>query len=186
MGKIFGYARVSMIDQNLDLQKDLLIKYGAQVIYEEKSSGKNKSRPELTALLKATSAGDTVVVYKLDRISRSTKHLLELTEYFEKKEIKFVSLVDSIDTSTSTGRFFFHIMASITELEREILIERTQAGLSAARSRGRVGGRPKTNKDRVERAIKLYKTNEYSLKEIKEMTGVSKSVLYRNLEQYRG
>lgn len=77
-------------------------------------------------------------------------------------------------------------MASITELEREILIERTQAGLSAARSRGRVGGRPKTNKDRVERAIKLYKTNEYSLKEIKEMTGVSKSVLYRNLEQYRG
>ena len=182
MGKIFGYARISRTDQNLDLQKDSLINYGAQVIYEEKISGKNTKRPELAALLKAVSTGDVIVVYKLDRISRSTKHLIELSEYFEKNGIQFVSITDFIDTSTPTGRFFFHVMASIAELERDILIERTQAGLSSARLRGRVGGRPRTNTEKVKRAIKLYEGKEYSVREIKEMTGVSKSVLYRNLQ----
>ena len=182
MGKIFGYARISKTDQNLDLQKDSLLNYGAQVIYEEKNSGKNTKRPELAALLKAASSDDIIVVYKLDRISRSTRHLIELAEYFEKNGIQFVSIVDFIDTSTPTGRFFFHVIASIAELERDILIERTQAGLSSARLRGRVGGRPKTKPDKIKRAIKLYEGKEYSIREIKEMTGVSKSVLYRNLQ----
>ncbi|MCP1224063.1 recombinase family protein [Sebaldella sp. S0638] len=185
MGKIFGYARISKTDQNLDLQKDSILNYGAQVIYEEKNSGKNTNRPELTALLKAASSSDTIVVYKLDRISRSTRHLIELAEYFEKNGIQFVSITDFIDTSTPTGRFFFHVMASIAELERDILIERTQAGLSSARLRGRVGGRPKTKMEKIKRAIKLYEGKEYSIKEIKEMTGVSKSVLYRNLKSLK-
>lgn len=185
MGKIFGYARISKTDQNLDLQKDSLLNYGAQVIYEEKNSGKNTKRPELAALLKAASSDDIIVVYKLDRISRSTRHLIELAEYFEKNGIQFVSIADFIDTSTPTGRFFFHVIASIAELERDILIERTQAGLSSARLRGRVGGRPKTKPDKIKRAIKLYEGKEYSIREIKEMTGVSKSVLYRNLQSLK-
>mgnify|MGYP003426021458 CR=1 FL=1 len=178
MGKIFGYARISKTDQNLDLQKDSLLNYGAQVIYEEKNSGKNTKRPELAALLKAASSDDIIVVYKLDRISRSTRHLIELAEYFEKNGIQFVSIADFIDTSTPTGRFFFHVIASIAAWERDILIERTHAERTSARLRRRVG-------DRIKRAIKLYEGKEYSIREIKEMTGVSKSVLYRNLQSLK-
>lgn len=181
MGKTFGYARVSTLNQNLDLQMDALEHAGAQVIYTEKESGTNRERVELAALLKAASAGDTLIVYKLDRISRSTKHLIELTDYFDQHNIQLISIRDSIDTSTPTGRFFFRVMASIAELERDILVERTQAGLSAARSRGRVGGRPSTQKDKISRALTLYASKEHSLKAITEMTGVSKSVLYRHL-----
>ena len=183
MGKIFGYARVSTFEQNLDSQVDALNRAGAQVIYTEKGSGKNNDRLELNALLKAASSGDTIVVFKLDRISRSTRHLIELTEHFETQGIQFISLQDNIDTSNPTGRFFFRVMASIAELERDIIVERTRAGLSAAKARGRVGGRPATPKHKLEQALKLYhsKNEAYSLKEIYEMTGVSKSVLYRNL-----
>lgn len=183
MGKIFGYARVSTFEQNLDSQIDALNHAGTQVIYTETGSGKNTDRKELAALLKAASSGDTIIVFKLDRISRSTKHLIELTEYFEVHNIQFVSIQDSIDTSTPTGRFFFRVMASIAELERDIIVERTRAGLSAAKARGRVGGRPATSDDKIKQALKLYysKNENYSLKDIKEMTGVSKSVLYRNL-----
>ena len=182
MGKIFGYARVSTMDQNLDLQIDALKKAGAQVIYTEKSSGKNKYRNELAALLKAVSSEDTIVVYKLDRISRSTKHLIELTEYFEQNNIQFISLQDNIDTESPMGRFFFRVMASIAELERDIIVERTQAGLAAARARGRLGGRKPTPEDKLADAIRLYRSNAgYTLREITEKTGVSKSVLYRHL-----
>ncbi|MBM7578511.1 DNA invertase Pin-like site-specific DNA recombinase [Jeotgalibacillus terrae] len=107
MGKIFGYARVSTQDQNLELQMDALQKAGAAVIYKEKMTGTKKERLELEQLLKAISEGDTVVVYKLDRISRSTKHLIELAETFEERKVNFVSISDSIDTSTAMGRFFF-------------------------------------------------------------------------------
>lgn len=187
MGKIFGYARVSTLDQNLDSQMDTLTKAGAQVIYTEKDSGKNSNRVELSALLKAASSGDTIIVFKLDRISRSTKHLIELTEYFEQEHIQFISIQDSIDTSSPTGRFFFRVMASIAELERDTLVERTHAGLSSARARGRFGGCPGTPKHKIDQAIKLYHSKDisYSLKDITEMTGVSKSVLYRQLEKLK-
>src|SRR5690242_2262746 len=125
MGKIFGYARVSTQDQNLDLQIDSLKKAGAAVIYKEKITGTKKERPELEQLLKAISEGDSVVVYKLDRISRSTKHLIELAETFEEKKVNFISIQDCIDTSSAMGRFFFRTMASIAELERDIISERT-------------------------------------------------------------
>lgn len=183
MGKIFGYARVSTQDQNLDLQLDSLEKAGAAVIYKEKMTGTKKERPELEQLLKAISEGDSVVVYKLDRISRSTKHLIELAETFEEKKVNFISIQDSIDTSTAMGRFFFRTMASIAELERDIISERTKSGLQSAKMRGRNGGRPSKDPKLVERALKLHSSNQYSIKEIKDMTGVSKSVLYRALEK---
>lgn len=183
MGKIFGYARVSTQDQNLELQIDALKKMGATTVYQEKASGKNEHRTELDALLKAASKGDTIVVYKLDRISRSTKHLITLTEYFEKNDIQFISVQDNIDTSSSMGRFFFRVMASIAELERDIIVERTQAGLTAARARGRLGGRPPKDPTVINRAIKLYESKEYSVKEITSMTGVSRSLLYRKLAE---
>ncbi|MFE7064171.1 recombinase family protein [Sutcliffiella sp. NPDC057660] len=183
MGKIFGYARVSTQDQNLDLQIDALDKAGAAVIYKEKMTGTKKERPELEQLLKAISEGDSVVVYKLDRISRSTKHLIELAETFEEKKVSFISIQDSIDTSTAMGRFFFRTMASIAELERDIISERTKSGLQSARMRGRNGGRPSKDTKLVERALKLHSSKQYSIKEITDMTGVSKSVLYRALEK---
>ncbi|MEK4264041.1 recombinase family protein [Paenibacillus sp. FSL L8-0696] len=183
MGKIFGYARVSTQDQNLDLQIDSLEKAGAAVIYKEKMTGTKKERPELEQLLKAISEGDSVVVYKLDRISRSTKHLIELAETFEDKKVNFISIQDSIDTSTAMGRFFFRTMASIAELERDIISERTKSGLQSAKMRGRNGGRPSKDPKLVERALKLHSSNQYSIKEITDMTGVSKSVLYRALEK---
>ncbi|PYY29775.1 recombinase family protein [Paenibacillus illinoisensis] len=183
MGKIFGYARVSTQDQNLDLQIDALKKSSVAVIYKEKMTGTKKERPELEQLLKAISEGDSVVVYKLDRISRSTKHLIELAETFEEKKVNFISIQDSIDTSTAMGRFFFRTMASIAELERDIISERTKSGLQSARMRGRNGGRPSKDHKLVERALKLHSSKQYSIKEITDMTGVSKSVLYRALEK---
>jgi DNA invertase Pin-like site-specific DNA recombinase len=180
-----GYARVSTQDQNLDMQVDALEKAGCDRIYKEKMSGKKDDRPELQKCLDALREGDTLVVYKLDRLGRSTFRLLELTSGFEKNGIDFVSIVDGIDTTTTVGRFFFRTMASIAELERDIIVERTQAGLQAARARGRVGGRPSTPKKDVERALKLYDSVEpkYSVPEIVEMTNVSKATLYRAINK---
>ncbi|QHA36863.1 helix-turn-helix domain-containing protein [Rossellomorea marisflavi] len=178
-----GYARVSTQDQSLDLQVDALQKAGCERIYTEKMSGRKDDRPELQKCLDALRSGDVLVVYKLDRLGRSTFKLLELTAGFERDGVDFVSIVDGIDTTTPVGRFFFRTMASIAELERDIIVERTQAGLQAARARGRVGGRPAKAKKDVERALKLYDSNQYSVPEIVEMTEVSKATLYRAINK---
>lgn len=179
----FGYARVSTQDQSLSLQLDALAHYGVEQIFEEKESGKKKSRPQLDDLLKVLRKGDTVVVYKLDRISRSTKHLIELMEHFEAKGIHFISIQDKIDTTTAMGRFFFRMLASIAELERDIISERTKDGLTAARARGRNGGRPKVDLKKIELAIKMYASKDYSLSQIKTATGIGATTLYRYLEK---
>lgn len=179
----FGYARVSTQDQNLDMQLDALKDFGCEQIFQEKITTRKTERPQLEEMIKILRPGDTVVIFKLDRISRSTKHLIELSELFENKGVQFVSLQDSIDTSTPMGRFFFRVMASIAELERDIVSERTRAGLSAARARGRKGGRPKADEKKVELAVKMYKSKDYSIKEIVEATGVSQATLYRNLKE---
>jgi DNA invertase Pin-like site-specific DNA recombinase len=179
----YGYARVSTLDQNLDMQIDALNRVGCDRIYQEKVSGKKDDRPELSRCLDALRPGDSLVVYKLDRLGRSTFKLLELTSEFEKNGIDFISIVDGIDTTTPVGRFFFRTMASIAELERDIIVERTQAGLQAARARGRIGGRPKKDNKDVDRALKLYESNEYSVPEIVDMTGVSKATLYRAINK---
>jgi DNA invertase Pin-like site-specific DNA recombinase len=176
---IIGYARVSTIDQNLNMQLDALVKYGCERIYEEKMTGSKKDRPKLAEMMTILRPGDKVVIYKLDRISRSTKHLIDLSEYFNNRGVEFVSIEDSIDTSTPMGRFFFRILASIAELERDIISERTKAGLSSARERGRKGGRPKISKNKIDLAIKMYNSRQYSIKEIIRASGISQATLYR-------
>lgn len=182
-GMIVGYARVSTQEQNLQMQLDELQKFGCFEIFEEKISGTKKERPALDEMLKMLRKGDRVVVYKLDRISRSTKHLIELAEHFEERGIEFVSIRDNIDTSTPTGRFFFRMMASIAELERDITSERTKSGLAAARARGRKGGRPQTDPKKVKTALKMYDSKQYSVAEITKTVGISAPTLYRHIEK---
>jgi DNA invertase Pin-like site-specific DNA recombinase len=178
---IIGYARVSTAEQNLNLQIDALNKYGCERIYEEKISGTKKDRPKLAEMMTILRPGDKVVIYKLDRISRSTKHLIELSEFFERKGVEFVSIQDSIDTSSPIGRFFFRVLASISELERDIISERTKAGLSSARARGKNGGRPRVDNKKVNMALKMYSSREYSISEIVKATGISQATLYRSI-----
>ncbi len=135
MAKI-GYMRVSKNDQNTDLQRKSLICTNCEQIFEDKISGKIDQRPGLKRALNALKSGDTLVVWKLDRLGRSIKHLITLISKLEDEGIHFHSLTDSIDTSSSAGRFFFHVMSALAQMERELIVERTQAGLAAARSRG--------------------------------------------------
>ena len=177
----FGYARVSTEQQNLDRQLDALRKYGVDIIYNEKMTGTKRDRPELTKLLDRMTEGDTVVIESLSRLGRSTKNLIELTELFQSKGVHLVSLKESIDTSTSTGKLLFTLMSAIAQFERDVIADRTRDVLKSAWARGRTGGRPKTDPYAVSKAVKLYNTRQYSIVEIEELTGVKKSTLYRNL-----
>lgn len=178
---VFGYARVSTEQQNLDRQLDALKKYGCDLIFNEKMTGTKKDRPELSKMIDRMTEGDTVVIESLSRLGRSTKDLIELTELFQIKGVHLVSLKESIDTSTSTGRLLFTLMSAIAQFERDVIADCTREGLRSARARGRTGGRPKADADAVKKAIKLYNTEQYSVKEIEELTGVKKSTLYRNI-----
>lgn len=180
---IFGYARASTQDQNLNAQLDALEAAGCERIYQEKLSGMKKERPELNEMIKQLREGDTVTVYKLDRISRSTKHLIELVEHFERTGVHFVSLADNIDTTTAMGRFFFRMMASIAELERDIVSERTKSGLEAARARGRSGGRPKADKKKIQTALNMYDSKKHTINEITDACGISTQTLYRYIRK---
>ena len=171
---VYGYARVSTADQNLDRQLDALRKYGIDKLFCEKMSGTKKNRPELDKMLAELSDGDTVVIESLSRLGRSTRNLTELMEQFNAKNIRLVSLKETIDTTSPTGRLLYTILASLAAFERDALVERTVEGLKAARARGRVGGRPKTDPKAMQKALALY-----GLKEIQDLTGVSKSALYR-------
>ncbi|MDR2953870.1 MAG: recombinase family protein [Prevotella sp.] len=179
---IFGYARVSTESQNLDRQLDALKKYGAEQIYNEKMTGTKRDRPELMKMLDRMTEGDIIVIESLSRLGRSTKDLIELTELFQSRGVNLVSLKEAIDTNTSTGKLLFTLMSAIAQFERDTIADRTREGLKAARARGRTGGRPKTNADVIKKAVKLYGTRQYSIKEIEEMTGVKKDTLYRNIK----
>ncbi|WP_409307831.1 recombinase family protein [Pectobacterium sp. B1J-3] len=141
MAKI-GYMRVSTNDQSTDLQRDALVCSGCERIFDDKISGKSSKRPGLNRALKALHAGDTLIVWKLDRLGRSMRNLVVLVEELRERDVKFQSLTDHIDTDTPMGMFFFHIMGALAEMERALIVERTRAGLAAARARGRIGGRP--------------------------------------------
>lgn len=180
---IFGYARVSTEQQNLDRQIDALRTYGCDMIYNEKMTGTKRNRPELAKMLDRMTEGDTVVIESLSRLGRSTKDLIELTELFQSKGVHLVSLKESIDTSTSTGKLLFTLMSAIAQFERDVIADRTREGLKSARARGRTGGRPRTDSAAVKKALRLYDTKEYSVKEIEELTGVKKSTLYRHLSK---
>jgi DNA invertase Pin-like site-specific DNA recombinase len=179
---IFGYARVSTQDQNLDLQIDALKKYGVERIYQEKITGAKKDRPQLDEMLKVLRTGDTVVVWKLDRIGRSMMHLIELVDLFNANGVQFVSLKESINTTTATGKLIFNIFASLAEFERDIIRERTRAGLEAARARGRNGGRPKKRPEKVDIALTMYDSKQYTIPQIMDSTGMSRATLYRYIK----
>ena len=177
----FGYARVSTDSQNLDRQLDALKKCNVDIIYNEKITGTKRERPELMKLLERITKGDKIIIESLSRLGRSTRDLIELMDLFDKKGVDLISLKESIDTSTSTGKLIFTLMSAIAQFERDVIADRTKEGLAAARARGRIGGRPKINDEHIKKAIKLYNTKQYSLSEIYELTGVKKSTLYRNL-----
>ena len=178
-----GYARVSTLDQNLERQIDALQQYGIDKLYTEKMSGTKKHRPELDAMLERLESGDTVVIESLSRLGRSTKDLLSLVDAMEEKGVKLISLKENIDTGSSTGRLLLTVLSALAQFERDVIVERTNEGLAAARARGRKGGRPKVPDAKVQQAIKLYNTKEYSLREIENLTGVKPTTLYRRLNE---
>ena len=180
---LIGYARVSTHDQNLHLQKDALEKAGCEKIYEEISGG-SCLRPELERTMELLREGDTLVVWRLDRLGRSLKHLIELVTELNQRKVGVKSLMESMDTTTSGGKLVFHIFGALAEFERNIIRERTNAGLAAARARGRKGGRPPAlDEKKREVAIKLYSGKEHTIKEICRIMGISKPTLYSYLRK---
>lgn len=181
-----GYARVSTQDQNLDMQFDALKKAGCEKIFSEKQSS-IKYRPELERVLDSLRKGDLLYVWKLDRLGRSLNDLVNLIAKFKEIGVEFISLKDNVDTSTTQGRLFFNIMASLAEFEREITRERTMAGLAAARARGRIGGRPRglseENMRKAKAVKKLYDQRDMPVNEIAETLGISRATLYRYLQR---
>ena len=176
---LVGYARVSTQEQNPDLQRKELKKAGCEKIYEDTASGKQTDRQGLAMALEVLREGDTLVVLKLDRLGRSLKQLIALIEDLEKREVHFRSLTDSIDTHTTAGRFFFHVMASLAEMERELIVERTQAGLRAAKEMGRIGGRKRLMTDsKIESAKKLLESG-IPARDVAKNLGISIPTLYR-------
>lgn len=180
---VFGYARVSTEQQSLDRQLDMLEKYGVDKIYNEKMTGTKRNRPELEKLMERLTEGDTVVVESLSRLGRSTKDLIWLMETFNAKGVNLVSLKESIDTTSSTGKLLFTLMSALSQFERDVIADRTREGLASARARGRRGGRPSADGEMIRRAMKLYNSRDYSVKEITELTGVRRSTLYKHLQK---
>jgi DNA invertase Pin-like site-specific DNA recombinase len=176
---LIGYARVSTEGQELQLQLDALTNAGCEKIFTDKASGAIKDRPGLVDAMKFARAGDCLCVWKLDRLGRSVKQLVDLSEALEGRKIDLRSLSDGIDTKGAAGRFFFHVMAALAQMERELIKERTEAGLQAARSMGRVGGRrPAMTEAQCESARLLLKGGKRP-KEVAETMGVSLATLYR-------
>ncbi len=174
-----GYARVSTEDQHLALQTDALEKVRCERLFTDKASGNRTDRPGLKEALSHLRAGDTLVVWKLDRLGRGVKGLVDLVTDLEARKIHFQSLTDQIDTSTPAGRFFFHVMASLAQMERELIVERTRAGLEAARRKGRIGGRKRRmTESKVESARQLL-AGGMSPGEVAQNLGVSVPTLYR-------
>ena len=180
-----GYARISTKDQNLELQIDALKKAGCELIFTEIASGTKVDRVELGKLLSQVRVGDVVVVYKLDRLGRSLKHLLEVIAQLGKMDVAIQSICDAIDTTTAQGRLFFNIAGSFAEFERDLIRERTHAGLAAARARGRKGGRRQgMSKEAQQKAIlaeTYYKEGKMGVNQIALEIGVSKMTLYKYL-----
>ncbi|QPG28580.1 recombinase family protein [Pantoea sp. SM3640] len=176
---LIGYIRVSTNDQNTDLQRVALQSAECELIFEDRISGKTSERPGLKKALRCLQPGDMLIVWKLDRLGRSMRHLVMLTEELRERGVNFRSLTDSIDTSTPMGRFFFHVMGALAEMERELIIERTRAGLAAARDKGRIGGRRRVmTPDVIGRAERML-ANGATLQQIALVLEVSVKTLYR-------
>ena len=181
---LVGYARVSTDDQTLGLQLDELSLAGCEKIFEDRVSGAKAARPGLEGALEFVRKGDSIVVWWLDRLSRSLKDLISMVALLEERGVGLRSLHEAIDTSSSSGKLIFHIFGALAEFERNLIRERTQAGLKAARARGRLGGRPKAlSEEKQALAVRLYHEREHSIDEICKMMGISKPTLYKYIEQ---
>jgi DNA invertase Pin-like site-specific DNA recombinase len=182
-GVLVGYARVSTHEQTLALQQDALAQAGCGRVFADTASGAAAERPGLARALEHLRAGDTLVVWKLDRLGRSLPHLIETIARLQEREIGFKSLTEQIDTTTSGGKLIFHVFAALAEFERDVIRERTRAGLVAARARGRRGGRPKApaldDARKVALARALYDDPSHSIADICRTLRVSRSTLYR-------
>ena len=176
---LIGYIRVSTNEQNTDLQRNALKSANCDLILEDKISGKSRDRPGLKKALRTLGRGDTLVVWKLDRLGRSMQHLVMLTEELRERGVNFRSLTDSIDTSTPMGRFFFHVMGALAEMERELIVERTRAGLTAAREKGRIGGRRRLMTPEITERARRMLAQGATLLQVSLVIGVSVKTLYR-------
>lgn len=177
-----GYARVSTTDQDLSLQRDALERAGCAVIYEEKQSGGSTDRPELQQCIKALRTGDTLVVWRMDRLGRSLKHLIEIVTDLEARGVGFESLTERIETSGASGKLMFHVFSAMAEFERNLIRERTMAGLAAARARGRVGGRPVKLSEQDKQAARAMLTHpNIPVIDVAKRFGVSRQTLYRQV-----
>lgn len=179
---LIGYARVSTSDQKLDLQTDALTAVGCVRTYSDKVSGSTTSRPELDACLRYLREGDVLVVYKLDRLGRSLKHLLTIIDDLRERGIGFKSVTDGIDTTTSGGRLLFSLMGSFSEYERSLIQERTNAGLKAARDRGKLGGRPTAVTSEIGDRITEMRSGGSKADMIAEELGIGRATVYRYLK----
>jgi DNA invertase Pin-like site-specific DNA recombinase len=180
---LIGYARVSTGKQDLALQLDALDRAGCERTFEDTASGSLKTRPKLDACLDHLRSGDTLVVWRLDRLGRSLRHLIETIAELEQRGIGFSSITEGIDTTTAAGRMTFHIFGALAEFERSLVRERTLAGLEAARARGRHGGRPPAVTAQKLAAARLMREQKHTMAEIAETLGVSRATLYRHLAQ---
>ena len=177
---LIGYVRVSTEDQHLHLQIDALKKAGCEKFFTDEISGAKRERPGLSEALAFARAGDTLVVWRLDRLGRSLKDLITRIENLKQRQVEFRSLTENIDTSSSGGKFMFHVFSALAEFERDLIRERTMAGLTAARARGRLGGRPKAMAaEKIKMAASLMKDASVSVKEICRNLKVSRTTLYR-------
>ena len=176
---LIGYARVSTLDQNLELQLSALEQAGCEKLYQDQISGTKTNRPGLNMALEVLRRNDTLVVWKLDRLGRTVKGLIELVNALHEKEIHFKSITDNVDTTTPSGRFFFHMMASLAQMERELIAEKTKASLAAAKAKGRVGGRRrKMTQSKIESAKQLLSSGSLP-RDVAQNLGVSVPTLYR-------
>lgn len=182
MGDLLGYARVSTLEQNSTFQADALKAAGCYRVFTDRASGALDERPELAKLIDQARSGDTVVVWRLDRLGRSLRHLIDTVNELAERQVGFRSLTESIDTTTPGGKLIFHIFGALAEFERELIRERTQAGLAAARARGRHGGRPVVmSPDKVAAARRMYESREFTIEAIARALSVSRASIYRHL-----
>lgn len=176
----FGYGRVSTLDQNLDAQKDSLIRAGATKIFVEKITGTKASRPELDLMRQMLRQGDTVLITRIDRLGRSAKDLLNIVSDFESRGVNLKVIEQNIDTSSNEGKLFFTMVAAFAEFEHSMMVSRTKDGLAAARARGRVGGRKaKLTAAQIGRLMELYDKKEISIQDLANMYGISRPTVYR-------
>jgi DNA invertase Pin-like site-specific DNA recombinase len=183
---LIGYARVSTVDQNLGLQRDALTEAGCTRLFTEQLSGAVTDRPELQQALQFARSGDTLVVWKLDRLARSVKQLIDTVEKLRTRGIGFRSLTEALDTTTAQGRLVFHMFSALAEFERSLILERTQAGLAAARRRGLTGGRPpKLSAEDIEVAKTMLANPDIGVTNIAHRLGVSPATLYRHIPAAR-